>query len=151
MNFCLFVQALRVNWEQLLTAIARNINEVENQVGIQLNIHWMNNWKYCEADIMDKSIDNVFCSSFRDWLLIALFDLVLARVTIEDSKGKICFLFSAISIKKSVFPELCLGKVFLYSQILTRDSKGLSEEQMKEFRNSFNFFDKVCHTLILER
>ncbi|XP_027038747.1 alpha-actinin-like [Pocillopora damicornis] len=51
------MEALRVNWEQLLTAIARNINEVENQ-------------------------------------------------------------------------------------ILTRDSKGLSEEQMKEFRNSFNFFDK---------
>lgn len=59
------MQALRVNWEQLLTAIARNINEVENQVGIQLNVHWMNNWKYCEADIVDKSIDNVFCSSFR--------------------------------------------------------------------------------------
>ncbi|KAL9953111.1 hypothetical protein ACROYT_G040471 [Oculina patagonica] len=51
------MEALRVNWEQLLTAIARNINEVENQ-------------------------------------------------------------------------------------ILTRDSKGISEEQMKEFRNSFNFFDK---------
>lgn len=29
-------------------------------------------------------------------------------------------------------------------QILTRDSKGISEEQMKEFRTSFNFFDKVC-------
>lgn len=29
---CDFFQALRVNWEQLLTAIARNINEVENQV-----------------------------------------------------------------------------------------------------------------------
>ena len=29
-----FSQALRVNWEQLLTAIARNINEVENQVKI---------------------------------------------------------------------------------------------------------------------
>lgn len=83
--------------------------------------------------------------------MIALFDLVLVKVTIEDSKGKIYFLSSAIYIKKSVFPKLCLGKVFLYSQILTRDSKGLSEEQMKEFRNSFNFFDKVCHTLILER
>ncbi|KAJ7373413.1 hypothetical protein OS493_013006 [Desmophyllum pertusum] len=51
------MEALRVNWEQLLTAIARNMNEVENQ-------------------------------------------------------------------------------------ILTRDSKGISEEQMKEFRTSFNFFDK---------
>lgn len=51
------MEALRVNWEQLLTAIARNINEIENQ-------------------------------------------------------------------------------------ILTRDSKGISEEQMKEFRNSFNHFDK---------
>lgn len=29
-----FSQALRVNWEQLLTAIARNINEVENQVNL---------------------------------------------------------------------------------------------------------------------
>ena len=26
-------QTIRVGWEQLLTAIARNINEVENQVG----------------------------------------------------------------------------------------------------------------------
>ena len=26
-----------------------------------------------------------------------------------------------------------------------RDSKGISDDQMKEFRNSFNFFDKVCH------
>ncbi|XP_073248143.1 alpha-actinin-1-like [Porites lutea] len=51
------MEALRVKWEQLLTAIARNINEIENQ-------------------------------------------------------------------------------------ILTRDSKGISEEQMKEFRTSFNFFDK---------
>lgn len=51
------MEALRVNWEQLLTAIARNINEIENQ-------------------------------------------------------------------------------------ILTRDSKGLSEDQMKEFRNAFNHFDK---------
>ncbi|XP_032238380.2 alpha-actinin-1 [Nematostella vectensis] len=51
------MEAMRVGWEQLLTAIARNINEVENQ-------------------------------------------------------------------------------------ILTRDSKGITEEQMKEFRASFNFFDK---------
>lgn len=51
------MEALRVNWEQLLTAIARNINEVENQ-------------------------------------------------------------------------------------ILMRDSKGISDDQMKEFRTSFNFFDK---------
>lgn len=33
-------------------------------------------------------------------------------------------------------------------QILTRDSKGISEEQMKEFRTSFNFFDKVCSTCL---
>ncbi|XP_031561014.1 alpha-actinin-1-like [Actinia tenebrosa] len=51
------MEALRIGWEQLLTATARNINEVENQ-------------------------------------------------------------------------------------ILTRDSKGITEEQMKEFRASFNFFDK---------
>lgn len=51
------MEALRVSWEQLLTAIARNINEIENQ-------------------------------------------------------------------------------------ILTRDSKGLSEDQMKELRSSFNHFDK---------
>lgn len=51
------MEALRVSWEQLLTAIARNINEIENQ-------------------------------------------------------------------------------------ILTRDSKGLTEEQMKEFRSAFNHFDK---------
>lgn len=30
-------------------------------------------------------------------------------------------------------------------QILMRDSKGISDDQMKEFRTSFNFFDKVCH------
>ena len=34
---------------------------------------------------------------------------------------------------------------FVLLQILTRDSKGITEEQMKEFRNSFNFFDKVCN------
>lgn len=34
-------------------------------------------------------------------------------------------------------------------QILTRDSKGISEEQMKEFRTSFNFFDKVCKYLFV--
>lgn len=31
----------------------------------------------------------------------------------------------------------------LYWQILMRDSKGISDDQMKEFRTSFNFFDKV--------
>lgn len=30
-----------------------------------------------------------------------------------------------------------------FLKILTRDSKGLSEDQMKEFRNAFNHFDKV--------
>ena len=29
------------------------------------------------------------------------------------------------------------------NQILIRDSKGLSEEQMQEYRTSFNHFDKV--------
>jgi hypothetical protein len=28
------LQTLRVGWEQLLTAVARNINEVENQVSV---------------------------------------------------------------------------------------------------------------------
>lgn len=74
----------------------------------------MNNWKYCEVDIMDKLIDNVFCSLFFDWFLIVLFDLVLVKVIIEDSKGKICFFFFVIFIKKSVFFKFCLGKVFLY-------------------------------------
>lgn len=31
-----------------------------------------------------------------------------------------------------------------FLQIIIRDSKGLSEDQMKEFRSSFNHFDKVC-------
>lgn len=29
------------------------------------------------------------------------------------------------------------------NQILIRDSKGLSEEQIAEYRKSFNYFDKV--------
>lgn len=29
------------------------------------------------------------------------------------------------------------------NQILVRDSKGLSEEQITEYRKSFNYFDKV--------
>lgn len=29
------------------------------------------------------------------------------------------------------------------NQILIRDSKGLSEEQLKEYRSSFNHFDRV--------
>lgn len=29
------------------------------------------------------------------------------------------------------------------NQILTRDAKGISQEQMQEFRASFNHFDKV--------
>lgn len=29
------------------------------------------------------------------------------------------------------------------TQILTRDAKGISQEQMKEFRSSFNHFDRV--------
>ena len=34
--------------------------------------------------------------------------------------------------------------IYVYNlfQILTRDSKGISEEQMNEFRVSFNHFDK---------
>lgn len=30
-----------------------------------------------------------------------------------------------------------------YPKVLTRDSKGLTEEQLHEFRQSFNHFDKV--------
>jgi actinin alpha len=29
------------------------------------------------------------------------------------------------------------------TQILTRDAKGISQEQMHEFRSSFNHFDRV--------
>ena len=29
------------------------------------------------------------------------------------------------------------------NQILIRDSKGLSEDQLKEYRSSFNHFDRV--------
>ena len=45
--------------------------------------------------------------------------------------------------KKSA--EISIGMFFYFFRlkILTRDSKGLSEDQMKEFRNAFNHFDKV--------
>lgn len=33
------------------------------------------------------------------------------------------------------------------NQILTRDAKGISQEQMQEFRASFNHFDKVSRSL----
>ena len=33
------------------------------------------------------------------------------------------------------------------NQILTRDAKGISQEQMQEFRASFNHFDKVSGSL----
>lgn len=33
------------------------------------------------------------------------------------------------------------------NQILTRDAKGISQEQMQEFRASFNHFDKVSSSL----
>ena len=32
------------------------------------------------------------------------------------------------------------------NQILTRDSKGITEEQFEMFRQSFNIFDKVRQT-----
>ena len=41
------------------------------------------------------------------------------------------------------------------TQILTRDAKGISQQQMKEFRSSFNHFDRVqltnisCHKSLL--
>jgi hypothetical protein len=35
------------------------------------------------------------------------------------------------------------------NQILTRDAKGISQEQMQEFRASFNHFDKVSPSLYL--
>ena len=38
----------------------------------------------------------------------------------------------------------CIKQVLFVVQIIIRDSKGLSEDQMKEFRSSFNHFDKVC-------
>lgn len=33
------------------------------------------------------------------------------------------------------------------NQILTRDAKGISQEQMQEFRASFNHFDKVSNSV----
>nr|XP_055035233.1 alpha-actinin-3a isoform X2 [Misgurnus anguillicaudatus] len=36
------------------------------------------------------------------------------------------------------------------NQILTRDAKGISQEQLNEFRASFNHFDRVRNTLFLE-
>ena len=36
-------------------------------------------------------------------------------------------------------------------KILTRDSRGLSEEQLREFRQSFNHFDKVPNKLMCNR
>lgn len=35
------------------------------------------------------------------------------------------------------------------NQILTRDAKGLSQEQLNEFRASFNHFDRVSRGLAL--
>ena len=34
------------------------------------------------------------------------------------------------------------------NQILIRDSKGLSEDQLKEYRSSFNHFDRVKGNLL---
>lgn len=34
------------------------------------------------------------------------------------------------------------------NQILTRDAKGISQEQLNEFRASFNHFDRVCNTWV---
>ena len=78
------METLRVGFEQLLTSVARAINEVENQV-------------------RNRSFPNQ--SSCR---------VVLCFVT------------------------LCLS----CDQILTRDSKGISNEQMDEFRKSFYHFDR---------
>ena len=33
------METLRVGWEQLLTSVARSINEVENQVCVSANLH----------------------------------------------------------------------------------------------------------------
>lgn len=41
-----------------------------------------------------------------------------------------------------VFMQMVVKAVFICLQILTRDSKGISEDQMNEFRLSFNHFDK---------
>ena len=41
-----------------------------------------------------------------------------------------------------------LGHYKVENQILTRDSKGISEEQMNEFRMSFNHFDKSRKRLL---
>uniref|UniRef100_A0A3Q1LWS8 Actinin alpha 2 n=1 Tax=Bos taurus TaxID=9913 RepID=A0A3Q1LWS8_BOVIN len=37
------------------------------------------------------------------------------------------------------------------TQILTRDAKGITQEQMNEFRASFNHFDRVPHSYLFER
>ena len=56
--------------------------------------------------------------------------------------GKHFFRYDCNKYKKSA--EISIGMFFFFRlKILTRDSKGLSEDQMKEFRNAFNHFDKV--------
>lgn len=35
------------------------------------------------------------------------------------------------------------------TQILTRDAKGISQEQMNEFRSSFNHFDRVLYSVFV--
>lgn len=35
------------------------------------------------------------------------------------------------------------------TQILTRDAKGITQEQMNEFRASFNHFDRVLLSLVV--
>lgn len=82
------METLRVGWEQLLTSINRNINEVSG-----------------EEDVKEKKVS-----------------------------------LSILRAKKSNFLLFLLQQV--ENQILTRDSKGITQEQLTEFRSSFNHFDK---------
>ena len=42
----------------------------------------------------------------------------------------------------------CIKQVLFVVQIIIRDSRGLSEDQMKELRSFFNHFDKACRFFI---
>lgn len=201
-SYRIWFQALRVNWEQLLTAIARNINEIENQVlwlpwfvsfpDIVNRIRLIIDTEYClelglEPELKIYKIKYcimcwkkqrfkkgelfLFDSPWNRWhwrCLLAVWKILkcirnrsnirrgrfghqhvsekakpLERSLFHFPAGR---LMARQAIFFLLFVSSCdLINVFFLLQILTRDSKGISEEQMKEFRNSFNHFDKVCN------
>ena len=79
----LLFQTIRVGWEQLLTAIARNINEVENQVCTCSKLHSITYSKWSK-------ISNTFHILFskKVWVIRAGIHKIVTRIANGEDPGQ---------------------------------------------------------------